>query len=47
MPYVSKYFYLLFFLAATTIFLACEDDECPDETNWECPDYDPCWKKNA
>ncbi|WP_020536832.1 hypothetical protein [Lewinella cohaerens] len=45
MPYFCKYLCLLIFLAVITIFLACDDDECPDETNWECPDYDECWNR--
>ncbi|WP_020536829.1 hypothetical protein [Lewinella cohaerens] len=43
----DKYLNLLLLvgLFCTTVFWGCEDDECPDETNWECPDYDPCWDK--
>lgn len=36
---------LLFSLLAVLCYTSCKDDDCPDETNISCPDYDPCWDK--
>jgi hypothetical protein len=39
---------LLLFALGTTLFTCCDDEiACSDETNYLCPNYDPCWNRRT